>query len=133
MYSSELKLGLPNTSVAKEPVVSRAVRRNHYFYVVFSSQLKDFSLQSPKHLLFVFRGLLQDKQEELDATQSQAHWIVLQQEAIISETAKELNEISGLVNDWLWKYSQGSCMQEVKHANLVFSFNERLAWDHSLF
>jgi len=63
------------------------------------------------------RGLLQDKQEELDATQSQAHWIVLQQEAIISETAKELNEISGLVNDWLWKYGQGSCMQEVDEEN----------------
>lgn len=50
------------------------------------------------------RGLLQDKQEELDATQCQAHWIVLQQESIIAETSKELIVISDLVNDWLSKF-----------------------------
>jgi len=51
------------------------------------------------------RGLLRDKQEELDATQCQAHWIVLQQESIIAETSKELIVISDLVNDWLSKFS----------------------------
>ena len=61
-----------------------------------------------------FRGLLQDKQEELDATQSQAHWIVLQQEAVIAETAKELSEISDLVSDWICKLGNQSCLQEVK-------------------
>lgn len=64
-------------------------------------------------LLFVFRDLLQDKQEELDATQSQAHWIVLQQEAIIADTAKELNEISELVNDLLLRYSEEPPLEEV--------------------
>lgn len=59
------------------------------------------------------RGLLQDKQEELEATQSQAHWIVLQQEAVIAETAKEFNEIWELVNDWLWKLSKECHLQEV--------------------
>ncbi|KAL9980992.1 hypothetical protein ACROYT_G009642 [Oculina patagonica] len=59
------------------------------------------------------RDLLQDKQEELDATQSQAHWIVLQQEAIIADTAKELSEISDLVNDLLWKFSKESSLEEV--------------------
>lgn len=60
-----------------------------------------------------FRDLLQDKQEELDATQSQAHWIVLQQEAIIADTAKELIEISDLVNDLLWKFNKEPSLQEV--------------------
>ena len=66
-----------------------------------------------KLLLFIFRGLLQDKQEELDATQSQAHWIVLQQEAVIAETSKELNGIWELVNDWLCNLSK-ECSQEVQ-------------------
>ena len=56
---------------------------------------------------------MQDKQEELDATQSQAHWIVLQQEAVIAETSKELNEIWELVNDWLYNLSK-ECSQEVQ-------------------
>lgn len=56
---------------------------------------------------------MQDKQEELDATQSQAHWIVLQQEAIIADTAKELIEISDLVNDLLWKFNKEPSLQEV--------------------
>jgi len=59
------------------------------------------------------RDLLQDKQEELDATQSQAHWIVLQQEAIIADTAKELTEISDLVNDLLWRFNKESSLAEV--------------------
>ena len=63
--------------------------------------------------LFVSRDLLQDKQEELDATQSQAHWIVLQQETIIADTSKELNDISDLVNDLLWRFSKESCLEEV--------------------
>lgn len=58
------------------------------------------------------RGLLRDKQEELDATQCQAHWIVLQQESIIAETAKELSEISDIVNECLWKCN-GSDVDEV--------------------
>lgn len=69
---------------------------------------------------------MQDKQEELDATQSQAHWIVLEQEAVIAETAKELNEISDLVNDWLWKFGQQCCLQEpVKMRNTVDRFVDR--------
>lgn len=56
---------------------------------------------------------MQDKQEELDATQSQAHWIVLQQEAVIAEISKELNEIWELVNDWLCKLSK-ECLHEVQ-------------------
>ena len=56
---------------------------------------------------------MQDKQEELDATQSQAHWIVLQQEAVIAETSKELNGIWELVNDWLCHLSK-ECSQEVQ-------------------
>lgn len=60
-----------------------------------------------------FRDLLQDKQEELDATQSQAHWIVLQQEAIIADTTKELTEISDLVNDLLWRFNKDSSFEEV--------------------
>ena len=60
-----------------------------------------------------FRDLLQDKQEELDATQSQAHWIVLQQEAIIADTTKELAEISDLVNDLLWRFNKDSSFEEV--------------------
>ena len=56
---------------------------------------------------------MQDKQEELDATQSQAHWIVLQQEAVIAETSKELNEIWELVNSWLCELSK-ECSQEVR-------------------
>jgi len=60
------------------------------------------------------RDLLQDKQEELDATQSQAHWIVLQQEAIIADTTKELTEISDLVNDLLWRFNNDSSLQEVE-------------------
>ncbi|KAJ7333794.1 hypothetical protein OS493_015885 [Desmophyllum pertusum] len=53
------------------------------------------------------------KQEELDATQSQAHWIVLQQETIIADTSKELSDISDLVNDLLWRFSKESCLEEV--------------------
>lgn len=64
-------------------------------------------------VLFVFRGLLQDTQEELEATQSQAHWIVLQQEAVIAETAKELIDISALVNKWLWKFGKPCSPDEV--------------------
>lgn len=64
-------------------------------------------------VLFVLRGLLQDTQEELEATQSQAHWIVLQQEAVIAETAKELIEISALVNEWLWKFGKPCSPDEV--------------------
>ena len=64
-------------------------------------------------IVVCFRDLLQDKQEELDATQSQAHWIVLQQEAIIADTAKELIEISDLVSDLLWKFNKESSLQEV--------------------
>ena len=60
-----------------------------------------------------FRDLLQDKQEELDATQSQAHWIVLQQEAIIADTAKELTEISDLVNDLLWRFNKEASLEQV--------------------
>ena len=60
-----------------------------------------------------FRDLLQDKQEELDATQSQAHWIVLQQEAIIADTAKELTEIWDLVNDLLWTFTKESSLGQV--------------------
>jgi len=56
---------------------------------------------------------LQDKQEELDATQSQAHWIVLQQEAIIADTAKELTEISDLVNDLLWTFNKDPSLEQV--------------------
>lgn len=64
-------------------------------------------------LALLFRDLLQDKQEELDATQSQAHWIVLQQEAIIADTSKELNDITDLVNELLWKFSKESSVEEV--------------------
>ena len=64
-------------------------------------------------LAVCFRDLLQDKQEELDATQSQAHWIVLQQEAIIADTAKELTEISDLVNDLLWRFNKESSLEQV--------------------
>ena len=56
---------------------------------------------------------MQDKQEELDATQSQAHWIVLQQESIIADTAKELTEISDLVNDLLWRFNKESSLEQV--------------------
>ena len=64
-------------------------------------------------LAVCFRDLLQDKQEELDATQSQAHWIVLQQEAIIADTAKQLAEISDLVNDLLWTFNKESSLEQV--------------------
>lgn len=64
-------------------------------------------------LALLFRDLLQDKQEELDATQSQAHWIVLQQEAIIADTSKELNDITDLVNELLWKFSEESSVEVV--------------------
>ena len=64
-------------------------------------------------LAVCFRDLLQDKQEELDATQSQARWIVLQQEAIIADTAKELTEISDLVNDLLWRFNKESSLEQV--------------------
>ena len=63
--------------------------------------------------IFFFRGLLRDKQEELDATQCQAHWIVLQQESIIAETSKELIVISDLVNDWLSKFGNQNEPEEV--------------------
>lgn len=56
--------------------------------------------------LYFSRDLLQDKQEELDATQSQAHWIVLQQEAMITDTTKELSEIWDLVNDLLVEFNK---------------------------
>ena len=93
--------------------------------------------------IFFFRGLLRDKQEELDATQCQAHWIVLQQESIIVETSKELIVISDLVNDWLSKFGNQNEPEEVglllfslPHTPLDFStvrvFRGQTEFFHSL-
>ena len=76
--------------------------------------LVSFSLKRVFTELIFYRSLLQDKQEELDATQSQAHWLVLQQEAMMSETADELNDISELVNDLLRKFTEEARLGEVK-------------------
>lgn len=62
---------------------------------------------------------MRDKQEELDAAQCQAHWIVLQQESVISETSEELIAISDLVNDWLSEC--GSQIEPEEVGPLLFS------------
>lgn len=73
------------------------------------SQKYDELVQEVKHS----RYLLQDKQEELDATQSQAHWIVLKQEAVIADTTKELREIWDLVNDLLVEFNKEAFAEQV--------------------
>ena len=49
----------------------------------------------------------------MDATQSQAHWIVLKQEAVIADTTKELREIWDLVNDLLVEFNKEAFAEQV--------------------
>ena len=91
--------------------------------------------------LYFSRDLLQDKQEELDATQSQAHWIVLQQEAMITDTTKELSEICDLVNDLLVEFNKEAfaiqvnpnyCIRVNLSINCYCSLIHRIFWTDCL-
>lgn len=91
--------------------------------------------------LYFSRDLLQDKQEELDATQSQAHWIVLQQEAMITDTTKELSEIWDLVNDLLVEFNKEAfaiqvnpnyCIRVNLGINCYCSLIHRIFWTDCL-
>ena len=91
--------------------------------------------------LYFSRDLLQDKQEELDATQSQAHWIVLQQEAMITDTTKELSEIWDLVNDLLVEFNKEAfaiqvnpnyCIRVNLSINCYCSLIHRIFWTDCL-
>ena len=69
-------------------------------------------LPEPKYVVLAWsrvvacRSLLHEKQEELNATQSQAHWVLLQQEAEMAETAGQLCEAWELVSAMLQTFSQ---------------------------
>ena len=127
LEKTELDASFKNQSIkfkeiVKEMKLSRYLDKclhcliSHYSYsytVIFKAWSDLLSLNRKLNEHIFFRGLLQDKQEELDATQCQAHWIVLQQESIIAETSKELIVISDLVNDWLSKFGNQNEPEEV--------------------
>ncbi|XP_074637072.1 uncharacterized protein LOC141895197 isoform X2 [Acropora palmata] len=109
-FTEEERRNLEDTVVEMEKMLKQSKLEKTELDASFKNQSIKFE-EIVKEMK-LSRGLLRDKQEELDATQCQAHWIVLQQESIIAETSKELIVISDLVNDWLSKFSNQNELEE---------------------